>query len=52
MSKDLTKLIAESSNKLTKMFEENKPYNEILEQSKILDKYISEFYSKNKKAGK
>ena len=49
MPKDLAKLIAESSNKLTKMFEENKPYNEILEQSKILDKYISEFYNKNKK---
>lgn len=50
MSKNLTKLIAENSNKLTKMFEENKPYNEILEQSKILDKYISEFYNKNKKS--
>ena len=35
---------------LKEMFEENKPYNEILEQSKILDKYISEFYSKNKKS--
>ena len=37
------------SKDLTKMFEENKPYSEILEQSKILDKYISEFYNKNKK---
>lgn len=50
MSKDLTKLIAENSNKLTKMFEENKPYNEILKQSKILDKYISEFYNRKNKA--
>ena len=35
---------------LPKMFEENKPYNEILEQSKILDKYISEFYNRKNKA--
>ena len=32
------------------LYEENKPYNEILKQSKILDKYISEFYNKNKKS--
>ena len=50
MQKNLIKLIAEGSNKLTKMFEENKPYNEILKQSKILYKYISGFYKRNNKS--
>lgn len=48
MPKDLSKLIEENTNKLNKMVEQKRPYNEILKQSQILDKYISEFY-KNKK---
>lgn len=46
MPKDLSKLIEENTNKLNKMVEQNRPYNEILKQSQILDKYISEFYKK------
>lgn len=48
MPKDLEKLIEKNTDILNKMVEQNKPYNEILKQSQILDKYISEFY-KNKK---
>lgn len=48
MPKDLEKLIEKNTDILNKMVEQNRPYNEILKQSQILDKYISEFY-KNKK---
>lgn len=44
MPKDLAKLIEKNTDILNKMVEQNKPYNEILKQSQILDKYISEFY--------
>ena len=47
MSKDLIKLIAENSDKLTKMVEQEMPFNEILKQSELLDKYITEFYNKD-----
>lgn len=46
MPKDLEKLIEKNTDILNKMVEQNRPYNEILKQSKILDKYISEFYKK------
>lgn len=47
MPKDLEKLIEQNTNKLNKMVEQKRPYNEILKQSQILDKYISEFYKNN-----
>lgn len=33
-------LIEKNRKKLTKMIENNQPYNKILKQSQILDKYI------------
>lgn len=50
MQKDLNQIISDNSTKLSQMIEQKKPYNELLKQSQLLDDYITEYYSKNKKS--
>lgn len=46
MKEKLKKKISKSSDKLAKMLEEKKPYDEILKHSESLDKLINEYYNK------
>ena len=50
MQKDLNKIIFDNSTKLSQMIEQQKPYNELLKQSQLLDEYITEYYNKNKES--
>lgn len=48
MKKNLKKLIDKNREKLNIMIKEKKPYNDILQQSELIDDYINEFYKKKK----
>jgi len=50
MRKDLNKIISDNSTKLSQMIEEQRPYNELLKQSQLLDDYITEYYNENKES--
>lgn len=50
MQKNLNKIISDNSNKLSEMIEQNRPYNELLKQSQLLDDYITEYYNENKES--
>lgn len=50
MQKNLNKIISDNSNKLSEMTEQNRPYNELLKQSQLLDDYITEYYNENKES--
>ena len=50
MRKDLNKIISDNSTKLSQMIEEQRPYNELLKQSQLLDDYITEYYNNKKES--
>ena len=50
MRKNLNKIISDNSTKLSQMIEEQRPYNELLKQSQLLDDYITEYYNNKKES--
>ena len=50
MQKDLNKIISDNSTKLSQMIEEQRPYNELLKQSQLLDDYITQYYNNKKES--